>query len=398
MACAMGSVPLPVAAQSGGFLLGRIVTTEGSDAASTGFGAIDTGATSSEVAVLLEGRWEGLEWRVRGQTAGDVRDFPGDAAASIQALSYSRGLTDTLFGSIGKQQRMWGTGVAYQPLGFFRTQTNLRDPTDAEGRGVGLPMIVLTRLADPVTIDAVVADDLQGRRESRQWALRGSGQAGAVEWSALARQRRGATVGFGASGTWAGERIGLYGDLWWGSPEPRRLVDDRAVPFAPESGIEDVGNGARRVSFALGLNYTPVERVTYTVELDRRGEGLNATQWREFIDRTEQAAADIDTPRAGPAFRQLAQGLVLLSGAGARQDYLFQRVSWSGERVALAANLNIGLGDGGFAATGTVSYPISSRTNLLAAATRFGGHSRSEYGLTPVRTVVSLSLRHGFDL
>lgn len=389
---------VPAQAQTGGLLLGRVVDVAGRRSASTGNGAIDVGGTASELAVLAEGRKDGFEWRLRGQSTGRVDDFPDDASLSIKALSYGRRLTGSVFAAVGKQQRVWGAGVAYQPLGFLRTQVNLRDPTDAEGRGEGVPMVYVSRLADPVTLEAVAADDLR-RGGGRQWAVRASGQVGGLELSGLVRQRTGAAIGVGGSSTWAGRRIGLYGDAWLGPPERRRLVEDRALDAElDERRLIGAQSRARRLSYALGLNYTPVDRLTLTTELDRRGEGLGPDRWRRLVAALRAATGDVRSARAAAAYRDLAAGIALLSGTGVRRDYLFQRISYAGERFGMSANVTVGLADGGVSATGVASVPVMPRLSIALAATRTFGSDTSEFGLAPVESVLSLSIRRGFDL
>ena len=401
--CLAAFVPASqAAAQTGGFVLVREAVSDGNDAASTGNGVIDTSDAASEAAILLEGREGGLEWRVRGQVTGSTSDFPEDAKIRLTALSYGQNLTERVYASIGKQQQLWGAGLSYQPLGFFRTQTNLRDPTDAEGRAEGLPMIYLSRLGDPLTLEAIYADELRGRvdgQKTRQWAVRTSGQAGRLDASAIMRQRFGNKVGFGGSGTFAVTVFNIYGDFYYGPPERRRRVDDRIVqPIADFSDALPLQNGmSRRASYVVGVTYTPTSRLAFTSELVRRGEGLNSRQWNAFVAGLEDSASSLDGRDAPAAFAFLGNGLQLLSDGPARRDYFFQRASWTGRTTTAGLNATFGLDDGGVALTGSFGWSISPRFGLTASVTGFFGSNQSEYGLSPVKTVASLSLRRSFD-
>jgi len=397
------AIAAPSHAQSGGFVLVRGVAVEGARVASTGFGAIDTSRTTLEEALFLEGHRSGLDWRLRAQATGKAKDFPGSASIRINTLSYGRGITEAIYLSVGKQQRLWGAGVAYQPLGFFRTQTNLRDPTDAEGRGEGLPMIHVTRLGETLTLEGVLSDDLRRQRRGepplRQWAVRASGQIGKIDGSVILRQRLGSPMGIGASATWAGEAVSSYGDFYVGPPERRRAAGGDAA-IAPEVGMPVFSRRAqaRQVSSAIGVTFTPAAQLSLTAEWQHKGEGLSDADWREVVAGLRDAAAGLRTPDAAAAYLQLARTLPLLSSSGARRDYLFGRAAFAGRLVSLGLNTTLGVADGSAAITLTCGYSLAPRLNVSIAGTRFVGGPASEFGLSPVRSVVSLALRRSFDL
>ena len=396
------AIAAPSHAQSGGFVLVRGVAVDGARVASTGFGAIDTSRTTSEEALFLEGSRSGFDWRLRAQAIGNVRDFPGSASIRISTLSYGRGITETVHLSIGKQQRLWGAGVAYQPLGFFRTQTNLRDPTDAEGRAEGLPMIHVTRLGETLTLEGILSDDLRRQRRGepplRQWAVRASSQIGKIDGSLILRQRLGSPPGIGASATWAGEAVSAYGDFYFGPPERRREAGGDAA-IAPEDGMPVLPRRAqgRRASSAIGVTFTPAAQLSLTAEWQHRGEGLSDADWREVVAGLTGAAARLRSPDAAAAYLQLARTLPLLSSSGARRDYLFGRAAFTASRISLGLNATMGLADGSAAITATCGYSVAPRLLLSAAGTRFVGGPTSEFGLSPVRGVISLALRRSFD-
>jgi hypothetical protein len=390
--------PAAALAQSGGSVLLRGVAVEGSRGATTGGGAIDVGNESTEAALLLEGRSRGFEWRLRGAVAGSVGEFPGDVRVRLNALSYGRQLTPTVYASIGKQQRVWGSGQSYQPLGFLRTQTNLRDPLDTEGRAEGVPMVYLSRLGDVVTVDAVYANSLQ-RGDRGQWALRASGQIGRVDASALIRRRDGDAAGVGGSATWAGEQFQIYGDVYYGPPERRPLVDDATGGAFLSGDAPSIGaTGGRRLSAALGATWTPTATLTATAEIVRRGEGLSDSQFNRLFDRTFLADAALRLQGDRRSLAVLANTVAVLSGPPIRRDYLFLRGAVAGRRFGFSGNANIGLADGSASLTLIASWTVAPRTFLAITGSRLVGQARSEFGQSPARTVGTLTLRRTFDL
>jgi hypothetical protein len=391
----------PAHAQSGGFLLVRGLAVDGSETASTGFGAIDTSGVSTEEALFLEGSRAGFEWRIRAQAAGEADRFPGKASLRINTLSYGRQISETVFLSIGKQQRLWGTGVGYQPLGFLRTQTNLRDPTDAEGRGEGIAMVHLTRLGEPLTLEAVFAEELResrlGEPSDRQWAAKASAQLGKIDGSLLVRRRIGAPLGIGTSLTWAGDVVAVYGDLYFGPPEQRRTVSEPLANRASAAAAFHDSSG-RVISSVLGFTASPAAGLSLTGEWQHRGEGLSASRWREVVSSFAEAAEAIRSPNARAGYALLARTLPLLSTSGARREYLFGRAAYTGRLLAFGLNATVGLADRSAAVTVTCGYSLAPRLAVSLAGTRFIGGPASEFGLSPVRSVISLALRRSFDL
>ena len=397
------SCSAPATAQIGGFVLARGGMTEGSKAASTGYGAIDTSGTSSEFALFVEGKLEGFEWRVRAQVAGRTEDFPGKPGVRINSLSYRHKLTDRLQVSVGKQQRVWGSGLSYQPIGFFRTETDLRDPTDSEGRAEGLPLVEATWLGDLLTTEVVYSDDLAsvGDRRLRQWAVRTGAQIGKIDASVLARGRRGAPAGLGASANWASNAWVAYGDAFYGPLERGRLDADR--PLSIVAGVEHPSGTlpkeerARRVNAVVGLTFTPSAPWALSAEWQHRGNGLTAHRWRGLVDTVTAAAERLRTSDAGAAYRDILLYLPLLSGGAARRDYVFGRVAFSKSLFSAALNGTVGVADGSAIITATSSYALSPLLTVSLAATRFMGNDREEFGLSPVSQIVSVSLRRSVD-
>ncbi|HYI39560.1 MAG TPA: hypothetical protein VE053_04490 [Allosphingosinicella sp.] len=361
-----------------------------------------------ETAILVEGDIEGFSWRLRGEAIGDVAHWPERKKIRVQELAYQRKLSERWSFSIGKQERSWDSGLAFRPLGFFRTRPDIRDPTDREGRQQGLPLISATYIGDQFTAEIVASDDVFGdldeEIEARQWAGRVSGQIGKMDASLVVRQAAGQRPGIGGSLTYAMGAIELHGDAYLGPGRRMRrhrgLVGGEAeeVPgdlYPSDPSFIDRGGGSTTLDSVVGITWTPIAEFAVTAEYIHQGGGLSDERWTAYLDLIATHRAALDTGFRGLAIANLAYDLSVLRGT-VRKDYLYVRSSGFWHGFTMSGLAFVGLADGGGILTGALTRTVGQKIEAQLAITAFVGGSKSEFGLVPFGTVARLSLRRPF--
>lgn len=361
-----------------------------------------------ETAILVEGDKVGFSWRVRSEATGQLDEWPERKRIRIQELAYQRKAGERWAFSIGKQERSWDSGLAFRPLGFFRTRPDIRDPTDREGRQQGLPLVSATYIGDDFTAELVASEDVFGdvddEIEARQWAARLSGQVGKLDASLVVRQAAGQRPGAGASLTYAAGAIELHGDAYVG-PRPRRLRhagllgrEDEEVPFglyASDPFFIDRGGRGTILNSVAGITWTPSAKIGVTAEYIHQGSGLAGRRWSTYLDLIASHRAALDTSLRGLAISNLAYDLGVLRSP-VRRDYLFVRATGSWHGFSTTGSAFTGLADGSAAVSFTLSHALARKVEAQLAISAFVGNSRSEFGLVPFGSVARLSLRRPF--
>lgn len=361
-----------------------------------------------ETAILVEGDIAGLSWRLRGEAIGDLAQWPERKKIRIQELAYQRKFGERWSLSIGKQERSWDSGLAFRPLGFFRTRPDLSDPTDRDGRQQGLPLVSATYIGDHFIAEIVASDDVFGglddEIEARQWAGRISGQAGKLDASLVVRQAAGQRPGIGSSLTYAAGAIELHGDVYVG---PRRrmrrhrgLLGDNKEQTPGDLYLSDpffIDRGGRSTTLnsVMGITWTPAAKVAFTAEYIHQGGGLSDDRWSDYLGLVATHRAALETPLRGLAIANLAYDLNVLRGS-VRKDYLYVRGSGSWRGLNMSGLAFAGLADGGAILTGTLSHMLGRKVEARLAVTAFVGDPKSEFGLVPFGTVARLSIRRPF--
>lgn len=365
-----------------------------------------------EAAALVEGDAAGFAWRVRAESFGTGDRWPDRTRLRLQELSYQRRIGERLSVSVGKQERSWDSGLAFRPLGFFRTNPDLRDITDSEGRQEGLPLISVTYVGDQFVAEAVVSDDLFGdidnAIEARQWAARLSGQLGKLDASLVVRAAAGQRPGVGGSATYAEGAVEVHVDAYVGPSRRRRThrgligtggqdVADRlpAEPGASDPFVLDPGGRGSVLNGVVGVTWAPSSDLSLSAEYIHQDSGFSGRRWSAYLDLVASHRAALDTPAGGLAIANLAYDLGVLSGS-VRRDYLFVlgRGSWKG--IGMSASAFAGLADGSASLTASMSGKLSEHASAALTVTRLVGDRGSEFGLVPFGTIVSLSLRRSF--
>jgi hypothetical protein len=397
------------AAATNGYLLAAVDQATGRATNANPDNMFALGGGGAELALGLEGEQRGVRWRARLTARGARGDgWPAEHNLSLQELYYRWRIGERWHASAGEQLLAWDNGLAFQPLGFFKSsRTDLRDVFDVEGRSQGLPLLAMTRLGDSVTTDLVVSGanphgDRAEKLNGRQAALRFSGEP----WPGLnaafvLRKRSASGVGAGISSSYGVGQATLRADAYYGPADARVFPDAllRQSPqvFLPPPAWREQDHPYRWRSVA-GFTWTPTRALALYGEWIHKGDGLSGAQWSRYLGQIQAHAAALDGPLGRAARGNLGTDLNVLDStvAGVRRDYLYLRAEL-GQGGSLYVSSYAGLADHGALHTVSKTWRLREHTTLRLDASVFTGRADSEFGLTPYRRQAGLTLLHSFD-
>lgn len=370
----------------------------------------DAGGGSAELALGLEGTLRGWRWRARLTLDGERGSgWPHSRGVKLQELHYGWRMGERWHVSAGQQLLTWDNGLAYQPLGFFKSSTtDLRDVFDSEGRSQGLPMVVATHLGDSVTTDIVASvanpgSELAERRNARQVAVRWSTEPyPGLNTAFMLRKRDGARVGAGVSASYGIDEVTLRGDAYYGPAEARTfpvgLFDGPARLFTPPLAFTFDPGHAYKLRSVLGATWTPVRGLALYGEWIHHGDGLSGGEWRRYRAQLGEHALALDGPRRNLAIGNLGTDLSVLGSApaGVRRDYLYLRAELGQGDATWYVSTFAGMADGSAITTLSKTWQLRDHLTLRGDVSLFTGHAGSEFGLTPYRHQANLVLLQTF--
>ena len=411
--CAALALPASaVAADAGvhGYALAGLTQTQARSTAANPDNLFDSGGGAGELALGLEGTQSGVRWRARLTLDGERGDgWPSEHSVKLQELHYGWRWGERWHFSAGQQLLSWDNGLAFQPLGFFKSsQTDLRDVFDTEGRSQGLPMLVATHLGDTVTTDIVAStanpgNDRVEQSNARQLAVRWSAEpVPGLNTALMLRKRDGARVGAGVSSSYGVGEVTLRADAYYGPAEARRfplgLLSGPAQLYLPPLAFSYDPGHAYRLRSAIGATWTPQRGLALYGEWLHHGEGLSGGQWDLYQQQLTLHRAALDGPHHGSAVGNLGTDLSLLGSApaGVRRDYLYLRAELGQDDATWYLSTFAGLADGSALTTLSKSWQLREHLTLKADVSAFTGSSRSEFGLTPYRYQAHLVLLQTF--
>lgn len=390
------------AADFGGLALVKLSASDGREAILS-LPGVDYGQTSAETALVVDGTVRGVRYRVRAQALGSTEGgWPGQSSVRLKELSWSHRVNDAWSLSVGKQLRSWDSGLAGQPLGFFRAGPDLIDPADSEGRIDGLPMLVVTRLGERVNVEGVVSAPLGGaaaldRLNRRQIALRISGEpAPGLNTALILRQREGTAPGAGFSISYAFAAVELHADGFYGPPEARYayagLTDPAPVlhtvsPFVLRNG------GPATLRTVAGLSWSITGALSLRAEWSHEPARASGGEWNRYLAGVEAHRAALTGPSAGLAFANLAWDM---AGRPSRRDQVYAGLSLNGGDLSYGLSVLTLPADGSGVASATVSWRVARRTSLNGSLSAYFGGERSVFGVLPVGGAAQLSLSRAF--
>ena len=366
-------------------------------------------AINNEAALGIEGSWERLSFRLRATLLKGWK--PADSANgdfAVQELNRVFAIGDDVRLSVGKRLLSWDVGFAAQPLGFFQKRPVLRDITDEFGRSEGVPLVAVTWLGESAWTTLVYSDDFENEADGfnqglRQWALNVGYDFPNLTVSGVLQQPLDQRLGFGGSVSGVvSDEIALHGSFFTreGTRRPihqsiatGRMLFFEENPYA-SFRVRDRGRYPRWV---IGGRWTPDAFTEFLVEWSHDERGLSSGEWRRFQDliRIHQDGATLGIPQAVIVGNLLFDSQTLIP-TGARQDYLFIRVSHQLEDIALAGSGFINLADRSFVPAITLDYHGWRDWSAHLRASAFVGNSASEFGLSPLEWTLSTGLRYAF--
>ena len=392
------------AADVGGFVLVKAGATQGRDDAPLSLPGVDFDSRSLETAAVVDGHIRGLRFRLRAEAFGDPQSgWPDRSDIRLKELSYGWRLDEAWSLSIGKQQRAWGSALSAQPLGFFRSDTDLTDTLDSEGRIEGLPMVVATRLGEKVNFEAIISDPLSDSDplktlNNRQIAVRLSGDpAPRLNASLILRQRSGAPLGVGGSATYAAGAIELHADAFYGPPQARYVY----AGFSDPTPVLHTGNpfilekhGPASLRTVIGVTWTPTQELGFQAEWSLRGDGVTGDDWNRYLAGLDLHRAALATPRFGQGFQNLAWDLS--AARAGRTDHLLAMASLTRQTSSYRILTSVSLADGSAFTSLSAGWTLPYRINLSLGLSAFSGGARTELGVIPIKGSAYVSLSRAF--
>jgi hypothetical protein len=226
----------------------------------------------------------------------------------------------------GRVIEKWGTGYAWNPVGFVSPEKNPTDPTDRRGAYRGVDMLRADAFVDDTNVSLYALRD-------HAVAARVYRLVGGTDVSLHVRRD--------ASGTQQGVSVArVFGDA-----------------------LELHGEATRR-HLLLGGQYTFAANVNVVAEIYRSGDGLTASQWQAFRDSVGASLLD--------ANRRYAPLRMARNYAFARIDKPFGK-----NEVELIALTN--LRDGSSIARATLSRKLRPNLSAYVIETEFLGSGEMAY-------------------
>ena len=355
---------------------------------------LDRGAALAEVF----GKYtrEALTLRARGQAeAAQDQVFSRSTARWLEAAASLQPGRGTVL-EAGKVALKWGTGYAFNPVGFVQ---RLKDPSEPEqsreGYGMALadvvrsfdgPLATLALTALVVPTEGGLNDSFGPKGHSNPafklyalfndtdidvlYAARGSRPARfGVDFA------RNLSSNFEVHGEWA--RVS-------GVQQPLLLADGRIVQRRLDA-----------TSWLLGLRYLTESEATWIVEFYRNGAGYTEDELALFFDAARAAGIDGAVPE-----RLAAAALGGYARPNAGRRYVYLRVNQKDPFDLLyftpALTVIANADDGSASLAPELSYTGVDNLELRLRYTRLVGGGQTEYGERPNRYRIDLRLRYFF--
>jgi hypothetical protein len=368
-------------------------------------------SATADAALLLEGQYADISFRVRGQHSREFDDGHSHRnKVTLQELNKIFHLTDDLTLSVGKRLLSLDQSYIGQPLGFFQKQTDLADPTDSAGRAEGLPMLVLSWADKRAALTAVYSDDLGAERDGfnrgiRQWLLRAGYEFRNLGVSIVTRRASGESTGFG--GTFSAtlsDDASVYGSFYTarGTLRPgfsRSLLDRPRLVANPREvfGSYRARDGVEYPRAALGAIYTPKDLPKVQLELIYDRRGLSNDDYDRYLDLLEfhESARNAAVP-AGVVDLNLALDSLILQSRGARRTYASLNIDHSVDNFNFGGGAYVGLADRSATYYASIAYTFGKGVSGLVSGAATRGRRNGEFGLGPVANIVSAHLKVAF--
>lgn len=325
-------------------------------------------------------------------TSGSNRD------AAIFQLYY-RHSTDTLTFELGKRALKWGTGYAWNPVGFIQRR---KDPSDPELSREGfviasldyvknydgpLQAITFTPILLPVTsnINKDFSPEEEFNLAGKLYLLYRDTD---IDLLFLTEGSRSGRIGLDFSRNLA-TNLEIHGELAWTHDQSRSMLDEDG---ALNTQSKD------STSYLLGLRYLSAQDTTYILEYYHNDAGLSKNEAQRFFGLFESADMTGDDALFTKA-RSIADKAGFFTPNYMR-DYLHLRVTQKEafDIVYLNADLTsiINLQDHSYSLIPGLTYTGFKNTELrLRTALNRGSH-HTEFGEKQVENRIELRARYFF--
>ncbi|MBJ7310470.1 hypothetical protein ACFOLJ_24465 [Rugamonas sp. CCM 8940] len=376
---------------------------------------LDLAEHKTELAGLLEVRFQQFSWRARVETThSDVAGQGQHTAFTLQELNRVFQLNDAVTLSLGKRLYALDPSYVNQPLGFFQKRSDLSDPLDSLGQSEGMPMAVLSWTGASASVAALYSRDARRHADGynrgvEQSLLKFGYEFPQLSASIVLRRASGEANGVGASLSGAvGETLSWYGSAYSARGSQRPIVaglldaDARLNPNTGASGEAGQGayaslraNDGRRYHRAtVGLVWTLPDLPKLQLEYAYDGRGLSDAQFGRLLALAKANRQSALPPQAiGGLQAQLAQ---LLVSQGARRRYLSVSLAQTVGEWELGGGVYLGQEDRSRVWHGTADYHFDTRTTLMISALHQAGAADSERALSPLGSSLALRLRRLF--
>ena len=372
---------------------------------------LDQRGLGSETALVTETRWQGLALRLR--MAEEFQHHDGGWRKTddldLQELSYEFNLPSRYRLSVGKLSEAWHVGYAFHPLGFFEPQLNRDDLSERFKRNEGVPAIVSGYLADNWDFTLAYSNDFKNSRDGfnkglHQWAARvGMLTDNGMEYSLVAQKPEGQNIGFGGTGVQVfGNDLEVHGSIFLRQGTRRPLhsaVRNNQLVFETENPyqafrIDDDKWYARSV---VGLQWTSADLVNVILEWNHDGRGLDDQRWEQWKDLVRFHANGADLGVSNTAINgNLKFDAETLLESGARQDYVFLRLSKGGGDWSPEVSVLVSVADGGAMWNARLAYTAATTWEAEVFSRISSGSSGSEFSMGPNKGSFGVGFRYHF--
>jgi len=301
--------------------------------------------SSADAALFADVKPESGRWKLHAKLRADASDRGADHLQIGEAYAQFN-VAPWLDLTAGRVIEKWGTGYAWNPVGFVSPKKNPADPTD--------------RRASYRGVDMLRADVFVRGLSASIYALRDGGAAARV-YRLIGGTDVSLHVRRDGSGTQQGISVArVFGDA-----------------------LELHGEAARRHAL-LGGQYTFRSNANVVVELYHGGDGLSSTEWRSFRD----VVANGD----GATIREANAHFVPLMMA---RNYAFARLDWAPPESKLDVELIAitNLRDRSSLARVTLTRKLRPNIAIYVIDTEFLGSSDSELAYVQVKRLTTFGAR-----
>lgn len=324
-----------------------------------------------------------------------------DTADAYEAYLRLEPLDNTAV-AIGKKAYKWGTGYAWNPVGFINRPKDPTDPDESREGFItleselirsfsgnlrnGALTVALLPVVDEVNEDFGQPDALN--LAARLYLLYRDTD---IDLTALVGDSRSSRFGLDFSRNLT-SNFEFHGEAAY--------VHDSRRPLLGADGSRRQLAGSS-FSWLFGLRYLSAFDLTTIVEYYHNGPGYSEDELSRFYQLLDRADSHPDRTAAEALFQQ-AESLALQGYARPflGRDYLYARFSLKEPFDILyftpALTVIVNLGDGSFSATPEIVYTGLTNWELRLRAALFGGGNDSEYGEKLNDGRLELRLRYYF--